>query len=50
MIGTLGVVIAGHRRGVIESPESLFAELRGGGMWISEVVIARALSIARTLK
>lgn len=48
VIGTLGVVIAAHRRGVVDDPRRVFLELRTAGMWLSDEVIARALRIAGT--
>jgi predicted nucleic acid-binding protein len=46
IIGTLGVVIAAHRRGVVADPALVFSELRAAGMWVSDAVIATALRIA----
>jgi predicted nucleic acid-binding protein len=46
VIGTLGVVIAAHRRGAIENPREVLLELRATGMWLSDAVIARALQLA----
>lgn len=44
--GTLGVVIAAYRRGEIEDPSAVLAELRDAGMWLSDGVIAGALRLA----
>lgn len=46
IIGTLGVVIAAHRRGIVADPALVFTELRTAGMWISDAVIATALRLA----
>lgn len=46
VIGTLGVVIAAHRRGVVDDPRRVLLDLRAAGMWLSDEVIARALRIA----
>jgi predicted nucleic acid-binding protein len=46
IIGTLGIVIAAHRRRLVDDPALVFAELRGAGMWISDTVLARALQLA----
>lgn len=45
VIGTLGLVAAGYKRGVITDPEAVFEELRIAGMWISDRVLARALAL-----
>ena len=42
-IGTLGIVIAAHRRGRIENPRKVLLDLRASGMWLSDTVIERAL-------
>jgi predicted nucleic acid-binding protein len=42
-IGTLGIVIAAHRRGHIENPRQVLLDLRTSGMWLSDSVIERAL-------
>lgn len=47
VIGTLGVVIAAHRRGRIDDPRTVLLDLRAAGMWLSSAVIARALRTAR---
>jgi predicted nucleic acid-binding protein len=44
--GTLGVVVAAHRRGHVEDPRALLMELRVAGMWLSDNVISQALAIA----
>ena len=46
VIGTLGVVIAAHRRGMVEDPAAVFAELRAAGMWLSDALLARVLKQA----
>jgi predicted nucleic acid-binding protein len=46
VMGTLGLVIAAHRRGVVEDPRQVLLELRASGMWLSDAVISRALAIA----
>jgi predicted nucleic acid-binding protein len=45
-IGTLGVVVAAHRRGYIRDLRQTLLDLRTSGMWLSDAVIERALSIA----
>jgi len=46
VIGTLGVVIAAHRRGQVIDPKELLLELREHGMWLSDSVVERALQLA----
>lgn len=46
-VGTLGVIITAHRRGQLPNPREVLLELRAAGMWLSDDVIARTLSIAR---
>ena len=46
VIGTLGVIVAAHRRGALTDPRAVLLELRAAGMWLSDAVIARALRIA----
>ena len=46
VIGTLGVIIAAHRRGTLQDPRAVLLELRSAGMWLSDAVIAGALRIA----
>lgn len=46
VVGTLGLVIAAHRRGAISDAKTVLLELRSAGMWLSDAVIARALRIA----
>lgn len=46
VVGTLGVVIAAHRKGRIHDPRAVLLELRTAGMWLSDAVIARTLRIA----
>jgi predicted nucleic acid-binding protein len=45
-IGTLGVVIAAHRRGHLDDPRQVLLDLRDSGMWLSDTVIERALRLA----
>lgn len=46
VVGTLGIVVAAFRRGVVTDPRALLLELRAAGMWLSDALIARALRIA----
>jgi len=46
VLGTLGVVVAAHRRGHVPEPRRLLLELRSAGMWLSDRVIDRALALA----
>ena len=46
VIGTLGVIVAAHRRRALTDPRAVLLELRSAGMWLSDAVIARALRIA----
>lgn len=48
VIGTIGVVVAAHRKGLIADPAAVFSELRAAGMWLADSVIARALALARS--
>ena len=45
-MGTLGLVIAAHRRGHIDDPRTVLLDLRASGMWLSDEVIERALRLA----
>jgi predicted nucleic acid-binding protein len=45
--GTLGIVIAAHRRGHIKDPREIMMRLRSSGMWLSDAVIETALRLAR---
>ncbi|MEO8382791.1 MAG: DUF3368 domain-containing protein [Acidobacteriota bacterium] len=47
VMGTLGVVIAAHRRGRVDDPRALLLEMRSRGMWLADAVIERALELAR---
>lgn len=47
VIGTLGVVVAAHRRGAIGDPRALLLELRASGMWLSDTVIESALRLVK---
>lgn len=44
--GTLGLVLAAHRRGHIQDPVRILSELRNAGMWLSDATLAKALRIA----
>jgi len=46
VMGTLGIVIAAHRHGVVPDPREILIELRAAGMWLSDTVIDRALHLA----
>jgi predicted nucleic acid-binding protein len=46
VIGTLGVVVGAHRRGLVEDPAVVFAELRNAGMWLSQALIDRVATLA----
>jgi predicted nucleic acid-binding protein len=48
LMGTLGIVIAAHRRGVIDDPRQVLLGLRARGMWLSDAVIDEALRLAST--
>jgi predicted nucleic acid-binding protein len=48
VIGTIGVVVAAHRKGLVADPADVFSELRAAGMWLSDSVVARALALAET--
>lgn len=43
VIGTLGLVIAAHRRGAIDDRRRVLLELRDAGMWLSDEVFEKAL-------
>lgn len=45
VMGTLGLVIAAHRRGHIEHPRQVLLDLRAAGMWVSDAIINRALRL-----
>jgi predicted nucleic acid-binding protein len=47
VMGTLGIVVAAFRNGEIDDLRKIINELRGSGMWLSDVVIERALELAR---
>lgn len=47
VMGTLGVIVAAYRGGLIDDPARVFAELRDSGMWISSRVLERAFSLSR---
>ena len=47
VMGTLGVVVAAHRRGVVKDVRQLVLELRSSGMWLSDAVIGRVLRLAK---
>lgn len=46
VMGTLGVVVAAHRRGHVEDPRQVLSDLRAAGMWLSDAVIHRTLQLA----
>jgi|SRR6185436_2467429 len=46
VIGTVGLVIAAHRRGRIVDPRQALLDLRASGMWVSDAVIDQALRLA----
>ena len=46
VIGTLGVVVAAHRRGHIDDLRQMILDLGASGMWLSNAVIDRALRLA----
>jgi len=48
VIGTIGVVVAAHRKGLVADPADVLSELRAAGMWLSDSVVARALALAQT--
>jgi predicted nucleic acid-binding protein len=50
VMGTLGVVIAAHRRGGLEDPRQVLLDLRASGMWLSDRVIEAALLLAASTR
>lgn len=46
VMGTLGLVVAAHRRGHVENPRQVLLDLRAAGMWVSDAIINRALRLA----
>lgn len=46
VIGTVGLVIDAYRRGHLKDVREALLDLRASGMWISDAVIDRALSLA----
>jgi predicted nucleic acid-binding protein len=50
VMGTLGLVIAAHRRGHVEDPRQILLDLRASGMWLSDAVLDHALKFARKQK
>jgi predicted nucleic acid-binding protein len=46
VMGTIGIVIAAHRRGQIADPLRVLLDLRAAGMWLSDSVIELALRLA----
>ena len=46
VMGTLGIVVAGHRRGLISDPLQVIEQLRSGGMWLSEAVVKQVRALA----
>ena len=45
--GTLGIVVAAHRRGHLKDLRQVMMNLRSAGMWLSDAVIENALRLAR---
>jgi predicted nucleic acid-binding protein len=50
VIGTIGVVVAAERKGLITDAADVLSQLRAAGMWLSDTVMTRALALARTTK
>lgn len=46
VVGTIGLVVAAHRRGDIDDPRAMINELRAAGMWLSDAVVEKALALA----
>lgn len=46
VVGTLGVVVAAHRQGLVADARQVLEELRRHGMWLADSVVDRALRIA----
>ena len=46
VMGTLGIVVAGHRRGLISDPLQVIEQLRSGGMWLSDAVVKQVRALA----
>lgn len=46
VIGSLGVVIGAHRRGVVVDSRAVMLDLRARGMWLSDAILERALRLA----
>jgi predicted nucleic acid-binding protein len=46
VIGTIGLVVAAHRRGHLDDPRKVLLELRAAGMWLSDRVLEQALRLA----
>jgi predicted nucleic acid-binding protein len=46
VIGTVGLVIEGHRLGHVDDPRKTLLDLRAAGMWLSDAVIDQALRLA----
>lgn len=46
VMGTLGIVVAGHRRGLINDPLQVIEQLRSGGMWLSDAVVKQVRAMA----
>jgi predicted nucleic acid-binding protein len=45
--GTVGIVVAAHRRGHIKDLRQVMLNLRSSGMWLSDAVVETALRLAR---
>jgi len=46
VMGTVGIVVAAQRTGMVADARAVLLELRAVGMWLSDEVIARALRVA----
>lgn len=46
LTGTLGVLLRAKERGLVSTVAPLIDQLRHGGIWLSEVVVAEALRLA----
>lgn len=46
VMGTLGIVIAAHRRGHVSDPRQTLLDLRTAGMWLSDSIIEKALQLS----
>ena len=48
VIGTVGLVVAAHRRGKIADARQTLLDLRVAGMWLSDSVIEQALRLSES--